>query len=277
MANRISELDDGRVVVEIRSKRGTGTRDEDTVSVSAVFRDVAEAEAESDRLNRLVRRRMEDAREVSHSPEDTEGGGSEPGETPEPAGVSGGTRTEEGEASGDGPADSEEPKIYLGEGSQLSGWIPLPREVVFERIAPLVSNNVVDEDDPHVKVNFTSDVPASGWKRVDEDVVHDRIEEVVRRHRVDQRSEPDDGRTDGALIRCPGIDCSYAGSINQVIGHVKARTDQAHRDLPTTDCPVDGCSYSNSVDSVLSHVFSNRDGTHDSDVLVEDPNFEKVE
>lgn len=273
MANRISELDDGRVVVEIRSKRGTGTRDEDTVSVSAVFRDVEEAEAESDRLNRLVRRRMEDAREVSHSPDETEGGGSDP----ESGGVSEGTRTEDDEASGDGPAESEGPKIYLGKGSQFSGWIPLPREVIFERIAPLVSNNVVDEDDPHVKVNFTSDVPASGWKRVAEDVVHDRIEEIVRRQRLDQRSEPNDGRTDGALIRCPGIDCGYEGSINQVIGHVKARTDQAHRDLPTTDCPVDGCSYSNSVDSVLSHVFSNRDGTHDSDVLVEDPNFEKVE
>jgi hypothetical protein len=162
----VSELENGNVVVKIRSRRGTGTRDQDEVTVEAVYENVNEAERESERMNRLVEERMEAAREVGNF--------------------------ENSDLDGSSPATEDEPrpdlsKIYLGDGSRIKGWISRPRQIIFEEIAPLVSKNEVeDEHTPTVQVNFSKDVPASGWTEVDAQAVSEKIEPLVRRHRVDK-------------------------------------------------------------------------------------------
>lgn len=146
--------------------------------VASVYESAADAENESDRLNALLEARMEASRDVQ--PDSGDGTEHEagtpdagPDEVPEP------TPAEDGETS----------KVYIGKGAGVGGtnWVPLPREVVFEEIAPLVRRNLVGDDDPHVKVNFSSDVPISGWNTVDADVVKNRIVPMVDRFRTDDR------------------------------------------------------------------------------------------
>jgi hypothetical protein len=118
-----------------------------------------QAESESARVNKLLQERMADARKVgdAEAPE---------GKNQENSGVS---------------------KLYLGDGSKLGGWIPLPKQVVFNEIAPLVSKNLVEGDDlPGIKVNFSNEVPISGWQEVDAEVVSTEIEPRVQKHRLDE-------------------------------------------------------------------------------------------
>jgi len=159
---KVAELSDGSIVIQVKSKRGTGTRDEDQVTVRAVFDNIDEAEKESQRLNQIATNRLLDARELENPPEENLNG-----ET-----------TEDSEG-------SENSKVYLGEGSNLSGWIPVQREVIFEQIAPLVSQNMVKDDSSAIKVNFSKDIPMSGWNTVDENVVLDEIEPIVWKNRLD--------------------------------------------------------------------------------------------
>ena len=153
----IEELESGNVSVKIRSKRGTETRDQDEVTIEAVFENLEDAEAHSDRVNDLVKERLSSAREFGNDdlPDESTG--------------------------------SEESKVYFGDGSNLQSWIPLQREVIFQEIAPLVSNNSVEEKEtPGIKMNFTSDIPISGWQEVDADVVLNEIEPIVEKHRLDR-------------------------------------------------------------------------------------------
>lgn len=159
---KVDELSDGSIVIQVRSKRGTDTRDEDQVTVKAVFDNIDEAEKESQRLNQIAKKRLLDARELENPP--------------------GEDRTDE---TTEDSEDSEHSKVYLGEGSNLSGWIPVQREVIFEQIAPLVSQNMVKDDSSAIKVNFSKDIPMKGWKTVDEDVVLDEIEPIVWKNRLD--------------------------------------------------------------------------------------------
>lgn len=161
MVRQVEEMENGNVKVRVRSRRGTGTRDEDEVIVEAVFQDLDEAESQSERINSIVEERVADARGVG-----------------DPA-----IPDEQLAEDTDSPDVS---KIYLGDGSNLEGWIPIPREVVFEQIAPLVSNNRVEDDElPGVKINFSSDIPISGWNEVAAEVVSSEIEPIIEDHRLD--------------------------------------------------------------------------------------------
>jgi hypothetical protein len=158
----VDEFNDGSVYIQVKSKRGTGTRDEDQVTVSAVFESIDEAEEKSQKLNHIAKKRMLDARELENPPEEHRD-------------------NETTEASG----NSEHPKVYLGEGSDLSGWIPVPRDVIFEEILPLVSKNRVEDDSSAIKVNFSKNIPMSGWNNVDENVVLQEIEAIVCKNKLD--------------------------------------------------------------------------------------------
>lgn len=52
------------VRVEVTSKRGTGTRDQDTVEAYAYYDTVNEAMENSDKLTKVVKERMKEARKV---------------------------------------------------------------------------------------------------------------------------------------------------------------------------------------------------------------------
>ncbi|QLG60471.1 DUF7389 domain-containing protein [Halorarum salinum] len=172
------ELETGEVYVRIRSTRGTDTRDQDEAIVAAVYEDVDEAERESDRLNALLEERLAGARDVQPDSADATGGEVGPSGA-DAAGVA--KPTVEG--------DDEVSKVYVGQGGgiDVGSWIPLPREVAFEEIAPQVRSNRVSDSAPHVKVNFSSDVPISGWTQVDRDVVRDQIAPLIERFRLDDR------------------------------------------------------------------------------------------
>ncbi|WP_313692217.1 DUF7389 domain-containing protein [Halorarum halobium] len=176
------ELETGEVYVRVRSTRGTDTRDQDEVIVAATYDSMDEAEDESDRLNALLAERIGAARDVQP---DDEGGRKSGAEPRGDAGAVDATPPAEREPTIDG--DGEVSKVYVGQGSGIGGasWVPLPREVVFEEIAPMVRRNRVDDDSaPHVKMNFSSDVPISGWTNVDPDVVREVIMPLIDRHRT---------------------------------------------------------------------------------------------
>lgn len=164
MSQRITELEDGRVLVQIRSKRGTDTRDEDQVTVQAVYDDIDDAERDSSRLNQLVKDRLVDARAV---------GGD-------------GLLREEYLAALDEETDGDYSKIYLGDGANMTGWIPVKTAIVENEIVPLVERFTVEDDDADtISVNFTSDVSISGWSAVDAGVVIRKIEPLVEKYRVE--------------------------------------------------------------------------------------------
>lgn len=160
-----TQLDDGTVVVKVRSKRGTGTRDQDEVTVEAAFESLDAATMESHRLNEIVQDRLADARHVD----------------------SDGTHREESPDGTDAEPSESYSKVYLGSGAGMRGWIPVPTDVIEDEIVPLVEQYVVadDQDVASVSVNFTSDVSASGWHDVDAGVVTRKIEPLVRRHAID--------------------------------------------------------------------------------------------
>lgn len=163
MSLNTTELDTGNVFVQIKSKRGTGTRDQDEVIVQATYTDVETAQNQSSLLNQMLKERMAEVREMGDPPE----------------------IEDEFEIPNEDEYDYS--KVYLGEGSRMSGWIPVDRRIVFEKIAPLASKNTVeDEDSMHINVNFSKDVPLSGWNKVDASVVSKQIEPLIREHRVDK-------------------------------------------------------------------------------------------
>lgn len=76
-------------------------------------------------------------------------------------------------------------QVYLGDGVSMTGWIPLPRTVVTEKIVPIVNNNrIEDEDKTTVNINFSHDISISGWNKVEAEVVHDQIVPLVREHLI---------------------------------------------------------------------------------------------
>jgi len=80
-------------------------------------------------------------------------------------------------------------KIYMGEGAKHSGWIPLPHDVIENRITPLINHDTVDDDTDVVKVNATKDVAFSGWIDVSYGTVVKDIEPVIDEYRFDAESE----------------------------------------------------------------------------------------
>ncbi len=162
MMSGLDELKDGRVLVRIKSRRGTGTRDQDEVTVQATYDDVGQATVESDQLNKILRQRMSALREMNDPSEELD-------------------RFELPPSS-----ESEISKIYLGRGSELSGWIPVNEQAMFEQIAPLINESIVQDDNTQsVKVNFSDDVPLSGWKEVDTTIVTEQIEPLIQKYRTD--------------------------------------------------------------------------------------------
>jgi hypothetical protein len=168
MAADTTQFEDGSVVVKVRSKRGTGTRDQDEVTVEAYFDSIAAAESESARLNDLVQDRLFDARTVGGDGRDRQAPGA-----------------------GDDHAASAYSKIYLGSGAGMRGWIPVATDVIEDEIVPLVDRFEVDDDADvaAVSVNFTSDVSISGWHDVDAGVVTRKIEPIVKRNMIDIENE----------------------------------------------------------------------------------------
>ena len=58
-------------------------------------------------------------------------------------------------------------KIYLGQGSTIKGWIPLPSEVIEEHIVPIILENKLDQDDEDgISINSTKDISISEWFNV---------------------------------------------------------------------------------------------------------------
>ncbi|MFP8888523.1 hypothetical protein ACLI4U_01985 [Natrialbaceae archaeon A-CW2] len=165
MSPNVTEMENGNISVRIKSRRGTGTRDEDEVIVQAVYSDLDEAENESHRLNQLLEKRMQDARTVKNAEE----------------------QDNDSDITSPEPSEPEVSKVYLGNGSRLGGWIPVPKQIVFNKIAPLVSKNSVENSEiPGIKINFSKDVPTSGWTEVDADVISNEIEPLVRNYRLDK-------------------------------------------------------------------------------------------
>lgn len=157
------EVESDRVVVQIRSKRGSGTRDQDEVTVRGVYEDVEEAERESPRLNQLLEERMRDARKLGADGRSDRGAG---------------PRTE--------PDPEEASKVYLGDGAETEGWVPVEKDVIEEEIVPLVEKYETDREDIEtIAVNFSNDVSASGWNHVDAGIVTRTIEPIVQEHRRD--------------------------------------------------------------------------------------------
>ena len=194
MSQRITDLGDDRVMVQIKSKRGTGTRDQDEVMVRGIYEDIEEAEEESPRLNELLKDRMRAARELStDEPE-----GNEAETSAVASGESGVSRESKDTATTQQPGDTgtsrqsdpsssaDVSKVYLGDGADTSGWVPVETEIVEEEIVPLVETYQTDRDDIEtISVNFSSDISASGWTQVDAGVVTRSIQPIVQEHRLD--------------------------------------------------------------------------------------------
>jgi hypothetical protein len=173
----LSEFEDGRVMVRVRSRRGTGTRDEDEVTVTGVFADVEEAEAESARLSELVQQRMQDARMVGVD-----------GAVVEVGGDAGSDAADDGDGAtaDDWAADDHVSKVYLGEGADPSGWVPLPEAVVREQVVPLVRRFAVEDGDTDtISVNVGEGGSDGGWTDVDAGVVTRKIAPIVENERLD--------------------------------------------------------------------------------------------
>jgi hypothetical protein len=194
MATERTDLDDGRVLVEVRSRRGTTDHDEDEVTVRAVFDDVDEAEAAADRLTALARERLREARRA-----DVTGAVSDAGAVGDAgavsddgamgdgdAGESQGARTGRDVGEDRAAGDDHVSKVYLGEGAEPSGWVPLPEAVVREQLVPLVRRFAVEEGDTDtIAVNVSDDVTESGWTDVDAGVVTRKMVPIVEDERLD--------------------------------------------------------------------------------------------
>jgi|AntRauMinimDraft_4_1070384.scaffolds.fasta_scaffold01602_3 DNA excision repair protein ERCC-2 len=84
------------------------------------------------------------------------------------------------------PSSGDVSKLYLGSGSPVKGWIPMPKEVIEEHIAPKVLKNRVDENNDNIQVNSSKDVDhISGWDRVNESVVLNEIVPLVEEYRFE--------------------------------------------------------------------------------------------
>ena len=197
MSQRITDLGDDRVMVQIKSKRGTGTRDQDEVTVRGIYEDIEEAEEESPRLNELLKDRMRAARELStDEPEGNEaetstaasgasGVAQEPKDT-DTAKDAATTKATDTSRQSDPSSSADVSKVYLGDGADTSGWVPVETEIVEEEIVPLVETYQTDRDDIEtISVNFSSDISASGWTQVDAGVVTRSIQPIVQEHRLD--------------------------------------------------------------------------------------------
>ncbi len=305
------EQTDERVHVRVRSKRARGTRGEDEVVVEATYADVATAEAESARLADLVRERLADARQAGDSPADESARSS--AATAEASEATGGASEATGDASeaadpthddttggaNNVPAvNDDEPtanesisKVYFGSESRLSGWIPVPRQVVMAEIGPLVSRNRVSDDEPHIKLNFTNDVPLSGWKTVDRAVVRDEIEPIVTATRRDdsavspeptESSEPTTPESGGSTG--PGEPTTPEPSDRTAPEQTEptdTKPDNSEQTEPTDTkpddstqrlaCPATGCAYEGTVRQVVGHLLSRDDPSHRELPAVECP------
>jgi hypothetical protein len=182
MATERTDLDDGRVLVEVRSRRGTTDHDEDEVTVRAVFDDVDEAEAAADRLTALARERLREARRADVTGAVSDDGAMGDGDAGESQGARTGRDVGEDRAAGDDHVS----KVYLGEGAEPSGWVPLPEAVVREQLVPLVRRFAVEEGDTDtIAVNVSDDVTESGWTDVDAGVVTRKMVPIVEDERLD--------------------------------------------------------------------------------------------
>jgi len=79
-------------------------------------------------------------------------------------------------------------KLYLGSGAPLKGWVPLPKEVIEEAIAPLVLEHRLKNGDEGeaIQINSTKNVASlSGWDRVEKSVVLSEIVPVVEDYRFE--------------------------------------------------------------------------------------------
>ncbi len=271
MPKEVSELEDGRIHIHLSSTRGTGTRDEDEVRVDAVYPSVETALEESWKLNEVISERLYDARKVANPPEEaesrphygqrnrTEVDGDIQTDNPNLSSTQAETEEVQGNQANPIPDTS---KVYLGEGVGLSGWIQVPREVVFEEIAPLVAHNQVSDEHNSVKVNFSSDVPVSGWKTVDKEIVVEEILPLVKNNRIYRGGEPNDPEDSQGDATCPIDWCSYSGSIEQVLGHITASDDHTQDLQPHIECPVEDCHKAGPVGTLAGHFFSISDEEH---------------
>jgi|AntRauTorcE11898_2_1112593.scaffolds.fasta_scaffold19271_2 hypothetical protein len=261
MAIDMTEFDEGSVHVRIKSKRGTETRDEDEVIVQALFKNMETAESESQRLNQIVKERLLDARKVTNPPEELEMDIEFTEQNVEESTMRNVDENTINTKTTSESHDENRPKIYLGAGSRLGGWIPIPREVIFDKIAPLVTNNQVEDSEPNIQVNFSKGIPLSGWSTIDETVVLNEIEPIVQKYRRDGSREKDT-----QVVGCPVNGCSYKGDINQTIGHINGSGHSVDK-IPVIECPVEGCSFEGPLGSVGGHFHAKRDDKHETEIL----------
>ncbi|WP_420182816.1 hypothetical protein ACNO8S_16560 (plasmid) [Haloarcula sp. KBTZ06] len=280
MSEDITKLEDGRIHVRISSKRGTGTRDEDKAVAETVYPDFEAAMEESWKLNQLISDRLKDARRVTNPPEEKD---SYPDFRSESrAQVDRNVRLEQSdpeaeikkpEKENQQNLDFDTSKVYLGEEVELSGWIQVPRDIVYDEIGPLVVNNQVEKESSGVKVNFSSDVPISGWKTVRKEIVFEEIVPIVKENRCDGGTEPKGKGVSEGEATCPLDWCSYSGNIEQVLGHVMASDDHTQAQQPQIECPVEHCHKTGAVGTIAGHFFSIWDEEHTSEKLLETDAF----
>lgn len=272
MSKDITELEDGRIHVRLSSKRGTGTRDEDKVVSETVYPDFGTAIEDGWKLNKLVSERLHDARKVTNPPEEAD---SRPEfrsrsqtKINEDIGSEGSnSRVETKESENQENVSSNSSKVYIGKGGKLKGWNQVPREVVYEEIAPLVANNQVKGETSGVKINFSSDIPLSGWNTVDKKTVRKEIVPLIKENRLNGDNTPSQKSFEGEAT-CPLDWCSYSGSIEQVLGHVTGSDDHTQDRQPQLECPVESCDRTGAVGTIAGHFFSIWDGEHTPDKLL---------
>ena len=85
------------------------------------------------------------------------------------------------------PANRSVAQIYLGSGSPIKNWTPMPKEVIEEGIVPLVLRHRMDKDEGEgIQINSSKNVTGiSGWNYVDKDVVIDQIVPLVQEYRFE--------------------------------------------------------------------------------------------
>ena len=100
-------------------------------------------------------------------------------------------------------------KIYVGNGGQASGWVPLKVGVIENRIVPRIEAHTVSEDYPDEKsvyVNSTKHVSLNGWTKVKKELFDRKLNAIIENRRLDDPSDDEDDKTDE-------LDCETAGKL----------------------------------------------------------------
>jgi DNA excision repair protein ERCC-2 len=80
-------------------------------------------------------------------------------------------------------------KLYIGDGGEASGWVPIELETIENEIAPIIKGATIEEEgseEEGVKINATQATSISGWQTVSKAVVDKTLNDLVEKYRVDR-------------------------------------------------------------------------------------------